>query len=321
MTLAVRATKAPPRSPSRKRSTAGTCAALAAVWVLAACGPPSAEAPDDYECTSLDASCASSCDARGFASLMALDGDEVLPSPAPELLPLRLRLVLSTAWPGRRLVFDRDDAIAWFSRVARDTDEVLVPCGITLTVGLAEVIAVPATRLSIVGNHAESWGGAAPEGEDPDAFNYALGERIPAPVAELFSFARRGAPDAAIAVLFVDEIHYWTDRTLARAGGLSYPPVVYHQAEDFPVRNTVLIASGYGQCGGLPILPHPRVVAHELGHMLLDTGQHASDSEDLMSPMLGTAIAPEACERMRGNLVRLYGDPAVIDPGAPTANP
>jgi hypothetical protein len=188
-------------------------------------------------------------------------------------------------------------------------------------VDLAEVVAVPAARLSIVGNHVESWGGAAPEGEDPDAFNYALGERIPAPAAELFSFARRGAPDAAIAVVFVDEIHYWTNRALARAGGLSYPPVVYHQAEDFPARNTVLIASGYGQCGGLPILPHPRVVAHELGHMLLDTGQHATDPEDLMSPMLGAAIAPQACERMRENLVRLYGDPAVIDPGAPASGP
>lgn len=321
MTWAARATKAPPRSPSPEPPRHSTYVAIAAAWVLAACGAPTPDPPGGIECTSTGTRCASSCDDRAFDSLMRLDGDELAPPRGPELLPIQVRLVVSTSWPDRRFAFDRDEAVAWFARVARETDEVLAPCGLALSIDLAEVIAVPAARLSLVGNAAGSWGGAAPEGEDPDAFNYALGERIPAPVAELFSFARRGAADGAIAVLFVDEIHYWTDQALARAGGLSYPPVVYHQPEDFPARNTVLVASGYGQCGGLPILPHPRVVAHELGHMLLDTGQHTADSEDLMSPMLGPVIAPQMCDRMTENLLRLYGDPAVVDPGAPPSGP
>jgi hypothetical protein len=299
-----------------------TYVAIAAAWVLSACGAPSPEQQDrDFDCTTVGASCASTCDDRGFESVVAIEGEELPSSVELKAAPtLQVRLVVATAWPDRALSFDRDDAVAWFSRIVNETAEALAPCGIALTVDRAEVIAVPEARLSIVGNKAGSWGGAAPEGSDPDAFNYTLDERIPASAAELFSFARRGAADGAIAVIFVDEIHYWTDRSLARAGGLSYPPVVYHQPEDFPARNVVLVASGYGKCGGLPIFPHPRVVAHELGHMLLDTGQHASDPEDLMSSMLGSTLTPQACARMRQNLVRLYGDPAVIDPGAPTPN-
>lgn len=211
----------------------------------------------------------------------------------------------------------RDEALAWFGRIVSETDLVFAACGLALEVDWAKVIAVPESRLLVEGNLPGAWGGEAPAGEDPDAFNYALGERLPDPIRELFAFARLGAADRTIAVVVVDEIRYWVAGELARAGGLSYPPVVYHHRDDFPARNGVFVATGYSQCGGLPIFPHPRVVAHELGHMLLDTGQHRAEDDALMSPMLGSSLTESECRTMRTELERLYGESPLVDPGPP----
>lgn len=286
---------------------------------LSACAGSAPAATPPFDCPRTGDGCASACDDRPSALLARFDAAE-LPAPPPGTEPIDVRLAVATAWPDGSPPFDRAEALGWLTGVVDEADEALAPCGLALAAD-ARVFAVPAARLVVEGNSPGSWGGSAPAGVDADAFNYALDERVPADVAALFAIARDGARDGTIAVLFVDDLFYSTGGERRRAGGLAYPPVVYHDARDFPARNTVLVASGYVACGALPSAPAPRVVAHELGHMLIDTAVHASDPFELMSEALGELVTAEQCARMREGLETLYGEPAVLDPGPPANGP
>ena len=101
------------------------------------------------------------------------------------------------------------------------------------------------------------------------------------------------------------------------AGGLSFAPVVFHHPDDFPLRNAVLAASAHSRFGQIPSRINGRTIAHELAHMLLDTGTHENEDNGgaVESLMLGGEVLTEGeCQTMRDNIARLYGDDAVIDP-------
>ncbi len=114
----------------------------------------------------------------------------------------------------------------------------------------------------------------------------------------------------------VEHITYYAEQELTEAGGLSFPPNVYHHADDYPLRNGVLLVGSYPAGDGLPVIPSETALAHELGHMLLNSGDHERDERNLMSGW-GTLLSSAQCGRMRHNLDRLFGAAAVPDPGPP----
>lgn len=91
---------------------------------------------------------------------------------------------------------------------------------------------------------------------------------------------------------------------------------MYHHEDDYPVRNSVMLIGTYPSVGGLPLIPFEISLAHEIGHMLLNSGLHESDKNNLMSGS-GTGLTSEQCERMRANREWLFGEEAVPDPGPP----
>ena len=243
----------------------------------------------------------------------ALEPGALTSSAEPGSAPLRVGLFLATSGdePSRR--WSQEEA----SDVARDGLEeaggILAACGIHLQVQAAEVAAVPEELLAVEGNAPGSWGGAAPPGEaDADLFNYQQEDRLSEEPRALLPHGRSLLDDGAIAIWVVDEIVYHHAQQATVAGGLSYPPIVYHQPEDFPHRNAVLVASGYSGPGSLPSRLNGRTLAHELGHMLLDSGQHGGEADNLM--VSGSAVTEEQCTRMRLELDRLYGIEPPVDP-------
>lgn len=203
------------------------------------------------------------------------------------------------------------------AEIARDglqrAATLLAPCALALRLETAQVVAAPPSLLDVEGNDPEAWGGTAPEGhEDPDAFNYALDERLAPEPTALFGYARNVLSPGAIAIVVVDRIVFWAAGSSEVVGGLAYPPVVYHHEDDHPERNGVLIAASYAGPGALPGRINGRTVAHELGHMLLDTAQHSSDDDNLMKA--GTALTEEQCAQMRQAAGEIYGLDPVVDP-------
>lgn len=190
---------------------------------------------------------------------------------------------------------------------------VLAACDLGLRVRAAEVTSAPAELLDVEGNAVGAWGGLAPaDEEDADAFNHALNERLAPEPRRLFEHARTALPAGAIAIVVVDSITYWAGGEERGAGGLSFPPVVYHHEDDHPTRNGVLIAASYGAPGELPGRINGITVAHELGHMLLDTAQHTGPEDGLMQA--GTALTEKQCAAMREAAAGIYGDAPVADP-------
>ena len=61
----------------------------------------------------------------------------------------------------------------------------------------------------------------------------------------------------------------------------------------------------------------PDALAHELAHMLLNSGQHVADPGNLMGEGDGTLLTGEQCERMRENNELLFGVEEIADPGPP----
>lgn len=57
-------------------------------------------------------------------------------------------------------------------------------------------------------------------------------------------------------------------------------------------------------------------LGQEIGHMLLNTGGHTTVNGNLMNN--GTQVTPAQCELMSTNLLRLFGEAEVPDPGPPT---
>lgn len=65
-----------------------------------------------------------------------------------------------------------------------------------------------------------------------------------------------------------------------------------------------------------PGLADTRTLAHELGHMLLNTGGHSTEFHNLMND--GSRLNAAPCTRMGEILTSLYSAAEVPDPGPPT---
>jgi hypothetical protein len=228
--------------------------------------------------------------------------NELEPADAPAgSLPVAAGLFMSVRQIGP------DQAVARARQLVEDTNEILQPCGLHLAMEAAQVIDLPPHLASVQGNEFGSWGGHPPDSlGDPDLVSYHENQRLTKDTRELFAYGKRYTSQNAIAMFIVDGIEYYIGAERTEARGLSFPSVSYHHPDDYPLRNSVLALSTHGS-----------LIAHELGHMLLNTGDHWGGG--FFNLMLGGwNLTPDQCERMHENRERLFGDDAVPDPGPPT---
>ncbi|GEM_PF-5042034 len=211
---------------------------------------------------------------------------------------------------------DEADARSLVEAMVQDADDVLRQCSLHLEIEAAQVLGLPLELMDIEGNNEGSFGGHPPEGTpDPERFNYDQGERLTASTRELFAYGKRFTDPNAISAFTVRRIDYWTQEGRTPAGGLSFSPNSYHHPDDHPLRNSVLLAPRYRSFSPLPSPPDPEVLAHELAHMLLNSGLHDQAPENLMGG--GDELRPAQCSRMLEELDRLFGEDSVPDPGRP----
>lgn len=282
---------------AREPRAAGAVAFVAAALVFSAC--------KRSECTPTGDGCASACDARGHEVLLT---GATSPAKAPAI---PVAFTLMTAWAPDTPMPEALDA--WAAHVTQETRAVFAQCEVGVDVQRVQLAAAP--TLVVQATPPGSAGGLAPPGVDPARFNYEAGERLTPQVKKLFEFSRAGLQENVISIVVVDRIDMYVAGERSVAGALSFPPLAYHHTGDFPARNGVLVGAAYTRCGGLPSLPSPRVVAHELGHMVLNGAQHDDDPKNLMSKVSGPELRAAQCELLRANLARLYGARPLVDPG------
>lgn len=297
---------------------------LLATAVAAGCGDNLAApvTPDaDTSCTPAvppAADCSDPCfDDRGPELRIELTADELLlPDPPVGSTPVMVGIFYAVA-PQESDTWTRNDAIRTIREFLYWTSETLAQCEMHVEVETAQVIAIPAHLLDHQGNEEGSFGGHPPEGTpNPDLFDYQQNERLTADSRELFTYGKQHTSKNTIAAFTVSNIVYYANQQRDAAGGLSYPPNIYHHPDDYPYRNSVLLVPTYGACGELPGTVERRMLAHEIGHMLLNTGGHAGDDDNLL--VNGAVLTPEQCATMHANLDALFGDAEVPDPGPPS---
>lgn len=299
---------------------------LVTACALAGCGDNDVVPvePDATACIPADPpaeDCSDACfDDRGPELRLALTIDELaLPAPPAGSTPIRIGLFYTVA-PQLTSSWTRSDVIDRMREIVSSTDAIFAQCAMHLEVEAAQVVALPARLLEIDGNAEGSFGGHPPEGTpNPDLFDYEQNERLTAESLELFRHGKAYTSKNAIDAYTVDYIVYYSNQMLSEAGGLSYGANIYHHPDDYPYRNAVLLVPEYGACGDLPGVPDPRTLAHELGHMLLNSGGHSTAFRNLMND--GTRLTKTQCATMAANLERLYGDAEVPDPGPPPPAP
>ena len=254
--------------------------------------------------------------------LVDLDLSESNLNSAPsQSVPLLLGIFLST----REFSGDRGWSTADAEEIVRgllaDAAEVLAPCGLSPTIETAQVIVLPADLFRFQGNERGSLGGHPPPGvAEPEQFNYERDEALTEEARLLFSYGKTDTAPNTIAVYTVERVAYWIGDERVPAGGLSFPPNLFHRVEDYPLRNSVVISATHPLGGRLPQAFAPDALAHELAHMLLNTGLHIAAPSNLMSEFGGTSLTEEQCRRMRQNLRLLFGEDAVPDPGPPSSS-
>lgn len=222
------------------------------------------------------------------------------PDAPPGSVPVAVGLFMSASRIGESGAVDRA------RELIANTNEILEQCDLHLVMEAAQVIALPPHLLTVQGNEIGSWGGHPPDSVgDPDLFMYYENERLTTDTRELFAYGKRYTTRNAIAIFTVEGIEYYIGAERTGAAGLAFPPVIFHHPDDYPVRNSVLATAADG-----------RLIAHELGHMLLNTGDHWGEGANLM--LDGTDLTSDQCDRMHENRERLFGDDAVPDPGPPT---
>ena len=296
----------------------------AALVALAACGDnrQAPVAPVDAACVPITppaTDCIDPCfDADGPRTLLTIDASEVMVATPPAgSRPVRIAIFYTVA--PQATSDHRDAAIMAMRRIVNDTNSILVQCAMHVEVETAQVVALPARLLDLDGNAPNSFGGHPPPGTpNPDLFDYQQNERLTAESLELFRFGKEHSSKNSIAVFTVSHVVYYSNQELEEPGpgGLSNPPNIYHHPDDYPYRNSVLLVPEYGACGELPGLPDFRTLAHELGHMLLNSGGHSTEFRNLMND--GTRLTSAQCTRMADVLTTLYGEAEVPDPGPPS---
>ncbi len=290
--------------------------------LLVACGDNYVVPPDppDAACAQADppaADCADPCFNRHGPELrLELTLDELaLPAPPAGSTPVRVSLFYTVA-PQAPQGWTRAEVVGQMRQIVTSTDAILVQCNMHVELEVAQVVALPARLLDIEGNEEGSFGGHPPEGTpSPDRFDYDQNERLTAESRELFRYGKAYSSKNTIDAYTIDHIVYYANQMLDEAGGLSYPANIYHHADDYPYRNAVLLVPAYGACGDLPGVPDARTLAHEIGHMLLNSGGHVGTFNNLM--VGGSRLTPEQCTTMAANLAALFGDAEVPDPGPP----
>jgi len=303
----------------RKRCTIVTSVVL----VATACGDNSAAPTPDAApaCVPLQPAaddCSDSCfDRRGPVLVTEITPAELgLAAPPSGSTAVRVGLFYTVA-PQPPDGWTSADAVTRFRKLVVDTNEILVQCGMHVEVEAAQVVALPARLLDLQGNEAGSFGGHPPPGtSDPDLFDYQQDERLTAESRELFEYGKRHTSKNAISAFTVSHIVYYSNQQLSEAGGLSNPPNIYHHVDDYPYRNSVVLVPAYGACGSFPDAVERRTLAHELGHMLLNSGGHSTEFRNLMND--GTRLTATQCATMSANLERLYGKAELPDPGPPS---
>ncbi len=289
----------------------GTAPTPDAVPPVDACVPRSSHAPD----------CSDPCfDAAGPQLVMDIPPAELgIAAPPAGSQAIRVALFLGIAPQAQQPItaWTRADAISRWATLVRDTNTIFAQCQMHLEVEAVQVISLPARLLELKANEEGSFGGHPPPGTpNPDLFDYEQNERLTAESVELFGYGKQFSSDNAISVFTVESLIYYSNQMLSPAGGLSNPPNIYHHADDYPHRNSVLVVPDYGLCGALPGPMRAATLGQEIGHMLLNTGGHTTVDRNLMNN--GTRVTPEQCQLMQANLTRLFGDTAVPDPGPPS---
>jgi hypothetical protein len=293
------------RQPPRFSAWGRVALAITALYALG-CGPTK-ETSATPECAPETPSCSSSCDASSLRRRARFD----LPTPTA---PLRVAFFLLL--PHTTGAVTLSEAGAFIDSLADNARTALAPCQLELEVERAEVWSVAPDRLALEVTRPSSWAGAAPPGTpDPDAFNHAQNDRLPEALRELLVTLRDDLDAGVLSIVIPREVAYWSGGLRHTAGGASLPPVIFHDAADFPLRQSVFAATIGTGCDALPVAPTPRLIGHELGHMLLDTAQHDPDPENLMHELRGPKLRPEQCAVMQANVPRLYGASPLVDPG------
>lgn len=217
----------------------------------------------------------------------------------------------------------QDDVIPLVNTLIRSSNT-LAQCDLRLELEVAQVISLPERLFSVEGNDATSYGGhPPPETENPALFNYQENNRLTQDTRELFAYGKEYTSPNTIAVFVVRSILYHIKASVFSVQGLSYAPNLYHHIDDYPSRNSVLLALPLAS-NNLPAVTDftTFATAHELGHMLLNSGLHNDvDPLNLMNGQ-GEAwpdLTADQCERMRDVQERLYGEEEVHDPGPPSS--
>ncbi len=291
----------------------------------AACGGGDAVAPDAlpdacFATIPWASDCSDPCfDANGPRLVLDVAPSELAIAPPPAgSRAIRVALFSTIApQPMQSLTaWTREQVIGRWAPLVRDTNTIFAQCQMHLEVEAVQVIALPARLLDLQGNEPGSFGGHPPPGTpDPDRFDYDQNERLTAESRELFGYGKQVSSKNAISVFTIKNIIYYSNQMLSDAGGLSNPPNIYHHPDDYPDRNSVLVVPEYGACGSLPGPMRAPTLGQEIGHMLLNTGGHVTESGNLMND--GSKLTPEQCQKMAANLAALFGAAEVPDPGRP----
>ena len=132
---------------------------------------------------------------------------------------------------------------------------ILAPCKMHLELEAAQVVTLPKRLLRIQGNGRGSSGGHPPPGtKDPELLVYQENERLTEDTRDLFGYGKRHTSPNTIAVFTVEHITYFIGQHLTAAGGLSFAPNVYHDDQDYPLRNSVLLVGDIPPTGASQLL-------------------------------------------------------------------
>ena len=251
--------------------------------------------------------------------MVEIDPDRIaLPAPDAQSIPVDIGVFIAVRGSRSRTQWSEADAVDLIRNLMMGAGTILAQCAVHLRLEAAQVITLPNRLLRFQANDASSWGGHPPAGTpNPALFNYQQNDRLTDDARELFAYGKQFTSPNAIAVFTVGTVVYYAAQEPAPAGGVSFPPTIFHHESDYPLRNSVVLVPKYAPREPLPALVSSRDLAHELGHMLLNSGQHVADPSNLMGEGAGNLLPAEQCERMRENRERLYGDREIADPGPP----